>query len=743
MEAKGALRIAADSHSGLEGLARAQLMGTYDTTTGEASLDYTLLLGGPSPAGGAADGSGAFPTPWDISRLHLRFGYPGGWERLRVGLADAGLALAALSPGEGPVTAPTQEVCVAEAQLKLRIEPSIGAVSRPGARVETTGPFYGASNSSILFDVKGRLDPEWGDPPVPVSEVALPLRLPAGFIYEVSPAVDVTLGGPVGSTTRANLPSLRLPESAPLRCGDEHGTCLRLGCGETYEALGVEVLAADGLAPAPSCLAGTAADFAIRVTDTEGLAPSRVSYALDPSGEYCGPSPTVLCDGDCPVDPVFPITVSGLSPGVHRVAACAGFESDPFCAHHSAAFAVEALTCPSDFRVLLDPGEVDVAASDPRIAGNLQASVSGCGAGVPVTDDRPGSFPPGVTTVQFAAGGAGACQTRVTVIPSALSLKHQRPPAVDSLLELFAPLTLPSSLAGRVPVGSSPVAYLLGEDGRATVVGPSGLANVRFSAAAPTWHTIGLPTGPWRLAPHPSRPFHAVLGRPGAVGPWTIKVVQGTQVLGTASIPGLPGYQQSLTAIGWSPDGHRLAVAGVAWATGVGPGPVYVAHVWDLTTPTSPVGPATTTHPAPSNAVVHEILLRASDLLVASGRGLYRLDPGWNPVYLRGNLDMVIGPGGDSVILASVEPTAKIRLVYRTFGPAGETREGPELLRTKMGTSEIAVTGDGRFAAITTYVGTTGNMAVPVFELESLSATSPPVAAVLTEYDGSDPQFRK
>jgi hypothetical protein len=761
-EAMGALRVTSTgtSLSGLEGLARAELKGGYDPTTGKTHLDYTLQLGGLSPMTGASDGSGAFPTPWDVSRLHLRFGDPegGAFEGLAIGLVGGELALPAVGPASAPLTIPTQRACVARARLQLRIPPALGAIARPAAEIRSVGPHYGAAESSPLADASGHYYPDWYDASPPGPAAVIPLELPAGFYYQVTPSVEVTLTGTAGAASRAYLPSLSLPGNAPLRCGDEHGPCLRLGCGGTsYEALSVEVLAADGVSPAPVCLSGTSAAFDVRVTDTVGLAPSRVSYALDPAGDGCGPSPTDLCDGNCLANPVFTVTVTGLTLGTHRLVACAapgveGAQGDPESpsdgptCYQSAAFSVKTVACPSDFRVVLDPGEADVAASDPRVAPNLVvSSASDCSASLPVTDDRPARFPPGTTTVHFAAGQPGSCNTRVTVVPTALSLGHQ----AAGWLRLFEPLTASSPLRSEIRVGPGPFDYRLLDHDNAVVARGGKVALTAFPAAGqppatPTWYPVGLPTGPWRLARHPTRPFLAVLGRTAngsSAGPWAVKILQGTQILSTVTVPVAgPGLRLDITALGWSPDGRKLAVAGVALSTGGQTTTYrYVVHVWDTSSVSTPVGPTSTVAPAPQGAVVHEILFRAQDLLVATNRGLSRLDPDWHVVFNRSNYDMAIGPGGDGVVLATVEADSKARLVYRVLTGAGETREGPVF--PKWGGYEVAFSADGRFAAISTSHGAL--KAVPVYKLQGLTATSSAVALVTAPADGTDPQFRR
>jgi hypothetical protein len=746
MEATGALR-QGEAYSGLEGLARAQLKGGYAPVTGRANLGYTLYLGGLSPESGAASGMSAYPTPWDVSRLHLRFAPPGGGtERIAVRLAA--LALPALGPSSLPVTVPTQKVCVGTAALKLQLQPSLGQLSQPGASFQSVGPFYGAGDTSPLLGAKGDAS-NWDDSVPPASEVTVPLTLSAGFRYQISPWVGVMLTG-ASSATHAYLPSLYLPPSAHLRCGDTLGTCLRLGCGNTFEEMSVEVLAADGVSAAPECLAGTSAAFTVRVKDTGGLAPVAVSYALDPSGEGCGPSPTDLCDGDCAVDPQFPVTVSGLLPGAHRLVACAGLGSDPLCAHHSASFSVLALACPPSFEVRLDPGEPDVAATDPRVAPHLVATAAGCETSSPVQDDRPDRFRPGTTVVNFGAGDAGSCQTAVTVIPSTLTVKRQGA-TVPGQLERFLLPGGPSTVASAIPIATGPYSDLRrGLDG-AAVAGPAGLARVAFPAAgqppaSPMWHSVGLAGGPWRLAWHPTRPFLAIVGRTATDGPWAVKIVQGVQVLHTLPVP-MAGANlaQTLTAIGWSPDGGRLAVAGVARSTSPGlQVSSYVVHSWGLAPVTGPTSPTTMVHPAGPGAAVHEILLRENHLLLATGQGLFRVDAAWHLVYSRSNMDMAIGPQGDAVVLAVMDPQAnRARLVYRSLVGAGETREGPAVSPAKPTPTEVAITADGRFAAITSYNGTNSTTPIPIYPLGTLSATSPPVAVAVARQGAQDPQFQR
>lgn len=749
MEARGAYRPATGVASGLEGLGRAQLKGAYDAATGKASLAYTLHLGGLGPPSGAADGSNAYPTPWDASRLHLRLTPPGGGRQLMlVRLASPDLALPPLGPSSAPLALPTQSVCFGEAELKLQLLPSLGSLSHPGASFMSVGPFYGAAGTSPLSGAQGQYW-NWDDSPPAAPEARISLALAAGLSYMVNPSVDVTLAGS-GSSNWASLPALTLPPNGPIRCGDGLGACLRLGCGSGYDAMTVEVLAADGVSPAPDCVVGSSARFTVRVKDTAGVAPAAVRYALDPQGLTCGPSPTDLCTSSCPVDPQFTVTVNGLAPGTHHLVACAGLASDPLCAHHAAAFSTLTLTCPPPFHVRLDPGEPDVAATDGRVAPHLVASASGCGSSTSAVaaDDLPARFSPGTTLVSF---GGGFCRTAVTVIPSTLVVRKRHRTTLGHL-ERFPLLGGPSIVPTETPVAIGDYVHLRRGLNEAAVAGPSGLAYVKFPSPGqppvlPTWQDVGLPAGPWQLAWHPIKPYLAILGRTATNGPWVAKVVQGTQVLVTLPVPTVAvNVSQALTAIGWSPDGKRLALAGVARVS-TGPGAQilrYVVHAWDFANATTATGPATTIHPAPAGAAVHELLNRGDHLLLATNRTLWRVDQGWLPLLTRVNIDMAIAPEGNAVVMAVLDPGGnRARLVHRRLGASGETREGPLVNLAKPGLNEVAITADGRFGAIVTYDNTAGTQPVPVYALASLSPTSTAVSVVVTDAVGTDPQFQR
>jgi hypothetical protein len=743
VEAKGAFRPALGVASGLEGLARARLEAGA-SAAGQAQLSYTLHLGGLSPKDGAEDGSSAQPTPWDVSRLHLRFAPPtGGTQALATDLADPALSLPALGPSSAPLALATQTACLADVELKLEIPPALGTLARAGARFVSAGPFYPVASSPLL-GARGALS-NWDDPVPPSPARTLPLALAGGFRYQIDPSVEVTLAD-ASSPTWAYLPSLYLPPSGPLGCGDAVGTCLRLGCGSSYDAMTVQVLAADGVSPVAGCYVGGSAAFTVRVLDTGGLPPAVVSYAVDPPGLACGPSPTELCNGNCTVDPSFSVSVSGLAPGPHRLVACAGLASDPLCAHHAVPFEAIALACPPSFEVRLDPGEADVPAADPRVAPNLVATAGGCAASTAVTDDRPSRFPVGTTVVHFGAGVAGSCSTRVVVRASTLGLRHQAAALAAGRLERFALTGVPSTLSGSRPVTAGAYSYARRGPDSAIVASASGVGLVSFagSASGPVaWTAAGLPTGPWRIAVHPAEPFVAVLGRTGTNEPWAVKVLQGATVLVSLPVPtagvNLP---QALTAIGWSPDGRRLAVAGVAGpASGGGPS-FYVVHGWGPNVVGAPAEVATTVHTAPAGAAVHELLSRGDHLLLATNKALFRVDSGWHVVFARRNEDMAIAPSGEAVVLAAPEP-AGVRLVHRSLIGAGATQGGPRVPYAKPGRNEVALTVDGRFGALSTYDNVAGQQPIVVYRLDSLSASSPPVALVVTTLDASDPQFER
>jgi hypothetical protein len=304
------------------------------------------------------------------------------------------------------------------------------------------------------------------------------------------------------------------------------------------------------------------------------------------------------------------------------------------------------------------------------------------------------------------------------------------------------------------PVAVGDYSYLRRGLDAAAVAGPSGLAYVKFPvpgqpAVLPIWQDVALPFGPWQLAWHPIKPSLAILGRTAATGPWAVKIVQGTGVVLTLPVP-VPAANlaQTLTAIGWSPDGKRLAVAGVARSS-TGPGPQslrYVVHAWGFNSATAVTGPATTLHPAPAGTVVRELLNRGNHLLLATDRALWRVDTVWVTVFARSNIDTAIAPQGDAVVMAVLSPDGnRARLVYRRLDSAGETREGPIVNLAKPGVNEVAITADGRFGAIVTYdnSASTGTQPIVVYALASLSTTSTPASVAVTGAVSTDPQFER
>jgi hypothetical protein len=398
-----------------------------------------------------------------------------------------------------------------------------------------------------------------------------------------------------------------------------------------------------------------------------------------------------------------------------------------------------------------------VPATDSRIASRLVAAVP---EGWPAPDDnRPDPFPLGETVVHFTFGDLGGCDTTVRVVPAHIGVTGAPPQPGQGKVELHdlsGPQDLDTALAHFPDAGSD---YAFSADGHRLVVAGGGLSAIirlpessndsavvtSLAVPASAQVDVGLPTGPWKVAWRPqSTEAYAVLGRSGTPSRWKVQIVRETHVLGGLELPALPSdvTDVSLTAIGFSPGGHSVTVAGTARKpTGPGAGWYYVICTWTLSGggPSASATPAVKFRRIPGEDRVHDILvLEGGRLLMVTGKGLHQVQGAtWTLLFARRNAHGVVLPGGQGALLAEVTSRG-VRLVDHRL-VTGQTRVGSAVSPGKRMAGEVAASPDARFGALLAGAGDY----VYVYRLDNLTPASAPVRTPRTTTEfARHPAFR-
>jgi hypothetical protein len=761
-QAAGSEAMPVGGASGLGAFSRASLIGTIDAERRNADLAYSVLLPGLSPPNGPLDGTGALRTSWDVSRFGLRWGgWPDGEERLTL-TSGLDLHYSGAEPGRD-VTIPDQEICLSRVGLTLRTDSAGGRLRYPWLSFRSVGPFLAPASpaGTPLAEAAGNASGPWtGDEGRP--EVSVPATLAAGFQYELRPSVYVALG-PAGSSPSwtyvyVNSPIV-WPSEGGLACGASAEICGSVGSGGEVSTGAVSILDATGTTSAPTEVVGSTAFFSARVEYSADMRPDEVSYVLDPSEPaVCHPGETLLCDGNCPDPARFDLTLTGLASGSHTLRVCAEdpLHCDP---SHDHTFTVPPPPCPPGFTVVAAPGDTSVRASDARVASRLVATAPEGWEGTP-TDDRPAAFPLGETAVHFTFAGLGQCATTVEVVPAQIGVTLRSPQSQQGLVELrdlSGPQDLDTVVTYFPDAGSD---YAFSPDGRRLAVAgggraavvrlpPSGNTAATTSLAVPpaALVDVGLPTGPWKIAWRPqSTDVYAVLGRAGTPPSWKVAIVRETQVVGGLALPPLPAEltDLDLTAIGFSPSGHAVTVAGtVRKPTGPGAGWYYVTSTWTLSAGGASASstPVVRFRRTPGEERVHDILVReGGQLFMVTGKGLYQVQGAtWTLLFARKNAHGVVLPGGQGALLAE-EARDGVRLVHHLLAPP-VTRVGPPVPFGKRTMGEVAANPDARFGAL--LAGSGDAVYVYIYRLDGLTAASAPVrASHMTHVSARHPAFR-
>ncbi|MGE3177331.1 MAG: hypothetical protein AB7O32_07665 [Vicinamibacterales bacterium] len=713
--------------SGIGGASRARLRGAYDTSTGIAGLDFHLLLPGIGLAGASADGTGARNVSWDYSGLSLLINPTGVYEllTLRPGMllrVDTG------SPAPGaPVQAGDQSYCFGRETLTLSVDPAQGALYSPSSNLTSTTNFepvapgatpVASANASVSRGLAFAQR---------AATISLPATLVAGLGYQATTYLRYAPAGATSETqsTFVYVPAIAIPSHGVVPCAGDGGTCVSID-GQTgaSSVLAISILDATGVSSPSYCLASGPASLLVKVTSTS---PQKVSWVLDPPAgtlDCAHPGEQVLCDGNCNVNPQFTVGIAALGAGAHVLRACAS-DTRTCAEHRDYSFEVRAgdlaVQCPAPVTVTLGAGETSIARTDPRIASQLAATVSGtCGIPPAVSDNAPASFPLGTTIVTYSAPQAAGCSTPVNVNPFAerqLGVKTLRNAA--AALDIYRVTSPVATLLQTVNVGA-PFQYAFSPDGsRVAIVRNDGRAFVVDLGASPANSDVAAASSvatllkpPHAVAWHRGGNAFAVVGvKPTttAVTP-TFAVVRASpgapmSVIQTNPVP-VPSFldpsRVGPIAIAYAVDGNRFVLAASGPRPNLGEFANFAATASTqssgrITTSTWRMaieGPMT---PAAREEVL-DLSVTSTQSTIVTTRQAWRLNTAataWIVLRPQPTYDAALLPSGKAV--AYVEDGASGQwLSVAVFGTSSVNRTASF---APAGKGEVAIAHDGRRAA--------------------------------------------
>jgi hypothetical protein len=716
----------AGGSSGIGGVSRGRLRGSYSASTRQAILNYDLFLPGiDKDANGSVEN-----TSWDFNSLYLQMAPgPNTSENLSVVPGTLLRIDTGSPPSSTPVIAPPQSYCFGSALMIINVNPAVGSLFAPFAYFSSTTNYQAdaALGTTPVASVTG-----WTRQNTTFAQraptVSLANSVVAGLGYRFSPAVRFAAVGATSDAqaTTTSIPSINVPVSGIVGCADHVEVCISAG-GATgpFPSLSVDILEATGTSGIPYCLASGPATFTIKVNSNS---PTEVKYEMDPASSGCSASAQVLCgSGTCSANPQFTVSFPSLSVGAHLLRACAS--DAPGCAAtRDLNFQVTSqnlgISCPSAIAVTLNVGETSLARSDARINPLLHATVTGtCGIPPAITDNAPDIFPVGTTTVLFTAPGLPSCSTPVTInlqTEAQLGVKAQR--SGIATLEIYRTSNPFATLMQSVTVGK-PFEYAFSPDGSrvaiATNDGTTGVVDLSsgapFLALANTAATSIRP--PLVVAWHRSGGAYAVLGR-GMTSPRpTVKVFSAgsagapTEVQWT-TLPVPAGLDRSLlqlTAMSYSSDQNRIVIAGSGPTTAVPPR--YLTIAFSSSTDSGgrfTVGVQTAMTPPVREAdreSVHEILANSSVIAIATTRRVYTLDSTGTTLtrrFAHTNMDAALASSGSKTALTELTATAIHALLIDPGGTSLAVSPDYNLGKTK---GEIAITEDAKRIAVVAQPG--------------------------------------
>lgn len=433
ISADGLPGMAVPGKSGIGGLSRSILQGSYDANEGKSYLSYELLLAGLGdeccPLNGddcgPLNGRGAAPTPWQVKTLHFYFDDPASeaWQQLRT---EIGVLLPRTTSAIPPIgdlvplePVPELHLCLGRVSVTFRTDPEFATLYSPRLSAWHSGWILTTPDDPYsIYELERAYS--LGTPTSiddRAGEATVSLLLPAGAQYWIYPSV--WLASPDGSTSNSVwFGSIELPIGGNLECGADAGVV----CGSVTASGEIASLAMGVTPSVPSCdLTGNLAFDVI----FEAVAPvTSLTLQIDsePEQTLCNPSPCPMIDGTS-----VPVPVTATLPAddtYHTLKLKA--EDELGCTANlqmSVYVPSQELTleCVPDFTCTVPVMSIPLAATHCCITDNLgdPQVIGGCDYAVDVFDDRPSMFPEGSTGVTFTASpGEATCTTTVTVEPA-------------------------------------------------------------------------------------------------------------------------------------------------------------------------------------------------------------------------------------------------------------------------------------------------------------------------------------
>ena len=757
--------------SGIGGLSRGRLRGGYDVATGRAGLDFHLLLPGlgvpdPSNPGSNLDGSEARNVSWDYAGLYLQLAPTGIQEQLTVRPGTLLRVDSGTPAPAAPVQAAGQSYCFGRETVTLKVDPALGALYSPSATFSSTTSYEAVASGTT--PVSSASASVYRTLPFAqrAASVSVPATLVAGLGYQMTSFVRYAPASATseGQSTSVYVPAISVPSQSVVQCAGDGDTCVSIdGQTGSSSALSVGIFDATGIASPSYCLASGPASFIVKVTSTS---PQRVSWVLDPPAGSTGcahPGEQVLCDGNCNVNPQFPVSFASLPAGSHALRACAT-DTKTCAAQRDFVFEVRSgnlgISCPAPITVNLGAGENSIARTDPRIAPQLVATVSGtCGIPPAISDTAPESFPLGTTSVTFTAPDVGSCSTAVNVNPHLerqLGVKTVR--AGVTTLDIHRATNPVATLLQSVSVGT-PFEYAFSPDGaRVAIVRNDGRAAViDLDASAATVDLSSAASVPTQLKPphavawHRSGNVFAVFGRRPTSGTTTtpaIAVVRAASgspptVIQWAPVPVPAAFDASSAgpiAIAYSSNSSRFVLAGSGPRSNIS---VFGNFALTANTQSNGTIAATTWRTAitgPVSAAAREEVLdlavTSTETTIATTRGTWRLDPSstaWVAVRPQVTNDAALDASGKAV--AFVEDSASGQRVIVAVLGTGTLRHTAAFAPS--GKGEVAIAHDGRRAAAVAKVGAASGVLVFGADLAQISVIADPQAGGMRFRPGS------
>jgi hypothetical protein len=724
-----------DAGSGVGGVSRARLIGSYDATNHEALTNYQLLLNGLSPETGSLDGTDAKATLWDIETLDVTFNPASGMDSESKISLGYDFHYQADVDANSAIQVPEQQICFGKIELTYQIDPTLGTLYNPYMSYSNEGVFSSTITGGTPYTaVSGYAQGIPDNFDERTSTARISATVPQGFQYQGWNRIYFAPPGATSSSEASYvwLGDMNIPHEGVVKCGSTFQECIDvLDEDGNYARLSITILDDTGVITPQYCLANDTMELTVDVS-SDGLDVTRLAYVIDPVldpslelrdavRDVCDNNPTAVLCTSCGPDPTDTISITSLPPGGHTIYACATNVSDCFV-YDSYPFEVTDedldLQCSADFTVTLNPGETEIAATDPRIADNLSASIVGnCGITADILDDRPDAFQCGTTKdVQYTASGIGNCITRVTVecppehylsyvekssdTISELNVYHVEGDAITSY-DFFNYLN-----AAQIWVEYDSTGSLLGyaqSEGLPVVKVFDALSG---ASVFPTFFSSALPVN---LAFRPDNPAQYAVVTTTDFQSFEIHLIENNTIAGSQAIPTPTASGMSRPEIAWSPAGDKLSA--VYTVNQSGGNSVMVVFQWDVSgntfsSQTGAIGLWPMSDPRPIRLFARELLqFDDGTRLIGSSIGInYVTGTTIAPIYPALNDDIDITDDGKAAVyifindLAPGKPGMVYGLVNLDQPGSINVLPGPMVLHGK----SVAISSDKKYVAVAT-----------------------------------------